>query len=365
MHVKAAVARAPDADFSVEFVELDEPRTDEILVRVVGVGICHSDLVMKTFASATTPVVLGHEGAGIVERVGSKVVKVQPGDRVAITFRACGHCYQCRVGQPAYCEHMAMLNLAGTRPDGSKSLCAHGLPISGNFFGQSSFASHCLTYESNVVKVPDDAPLEIMGPLGCGIQTGAGGIMRSLACEAGSSLLVLGGGAVGLSAVLGAVIQGCATIIVVEPHAARRALAIELGATHTLDPRSASDLAAAVRNILPQGVNYALDTCGIPSVQAAVMACLAMRGTFGIVAISPPATPVPGDLGALLAGGHRVQGIIEGDSNPDEFIPELIRLYRDGRFPFDKLVRTYPFEQINQAAADQLNGVCVKAVLLL
>jgi aryl-alcohol dehydrogenase len=259
---------------------------------------------------------------------------------------------------------MPLLNYAGMRPDGSKALHGKGEDIASNFFGQSSFATHCITYERNVVKVPEDFPLELAGPLGCGIQTGAGGIMRSLACEEGSSLLILGGGAVGLSAVMGAVVRGCKTIIVLEPHEARRKLALELGATHALDPADAKDLPAAVREIVPAGVDYAFDTTGIPPLLQSVMQCLGPHGTFGIVGIAPPGTPMPGDLMQAVTFGHTVKGIIEGDSDPDTFIPEMMELYKKGKLPFDRLIKTYPLSEINQAIADQHHGDCVKVVLL-
>jgi aryl-alcohol dehydrogenase len=364
MKITAAVARAPEADFSIEELEIDEPRPDEILVRVVGVGLCHTDLVFKAGQTIPLPAVFGHEGSGIVEKVGSAVTKVAPGDRVAITFRSCGTCARCEKHDPAYCHTMPMLNYAGMRPDGTKGLHGKGEDIASNFFGQSSFATHCLTYERNVVKVPADFPLELAGPLGCGIQTGAGGIMRSLACEKGSSLLILGGGAVGLSAVMGAVVQGCETIIVLEPHEARRKLALELGATHALDPAKATDLPAAVRAIVPIGVDYAFDTTGIPPLLQSVMQCLGPHGTFGIVGIAPPGTPMPGDLMQAVTFGHTVKGIIEGDSDPDTFIPEMMDLYRKGKLPFDKLIKTYPLSEINRAIADQHHGDCVKVVLL-
>lgn len=364
MKVTAAVARAPGQPFTIETVELEDPRADEILVRIVGVGLCHTDLAFKASGTIALPAVLGHEGSGIVEKVGDAVTRVKVGDRVAISFRSCGECVRCRHGEPAYCRTMPMLNYIGMRPDGTRALRDENSGIASNFFGQSSFASHCLTYERNVVKVPDDVPLELMGPLGCGVQTGAGGVMRSLACEAGSSILILGGGAVGLSAVMGAVIQGCSTIIILEPHASRRALALELGATHVIDPAVAPDLAAAVRAILPEGVDYAFDTTGIPPLLQATMACLGSHGVFGIVGIAPAGTPVPGDLMSLVTFGHTIKGIIEGDSEPDVFIPQMIDLYKEGRLPFDRLIRTYPLSEINQAIADQHHGDCVKVVLL-
>jgi len=365
MKVKAAVVRETGGNFDIAELDLDDPRDDEILVRVKGVGLCHTDLIardgMMPFAP---PAVLGHEGSGIVERVGAKVRKVKPGDAVGITFRSCGVCPRCKRGDPAYCHTMPQLNYAGMRPDGSKALHENGADVVSNFFGQSSFATYALAYERNVVKLPDDVPVELMGPLGCGIQTGAGGIMRSLACEKGSTLLVLGGGAVGLSAVMGAVVQECGTIIVVEPYAQRRKLAKELGATHTIDPKASTDLAAAVREIVPIGVDYAFDTTGIPAVLQATMGCLGPHGVFGIVGVPPPGTPVPGDLLSVITFGHAVKGIIEGDSDPDTFIPEMIALYKVGRFPFDRLIRTYPMSEINKAIADQHRGDCVKVVLL-
>jgi aryl-alcohol dehydrogenase len=363
MQVTAAVALAGRPDFDIETLEIDEPRADEILVRIHGVGLCHTDLVFQAAAALPLPAVLGHEGAGVVVRTGAAVTKVRPGDRVAITFRSCGQCDRCKSGDAPYCRTMPLLNYIGARPDGSKALKGSTGPVSSNFFGQSSFATHALTYERNVVLLPDDVPLELMGPLGCAVQTGAGGVMRSLACAPGSSILILGGGAVGLSAVMGAKIRGCAAIIVLEPHAERRALALTLGATHALNPAD-GDLAPAVRAILPAGVDYAFDTTGNPGVLTATMGCLGSKGVFGIVGVSPPGTPVPGDLVSVVTFGHTIKGIIEGDSDPDVFIPELIAHYRAGRLPFDKMIKTYPLSQINQAIADQHHGKCVKVVLL-
>ena len=365
MKVQAALAIAPGQPFDVRTLELEEPRLDEILVRIVGVGVCHTDLVFKDAGIIPPPVVLGHEGSGIVERVGANVRKVVPGDRVALTFRSCGACPRCASGDAAYCHTMPQLNYAGVRTDGTKALALDGKPVAGNFFGQSSFATYALAYVRNVVKVPTGVALELMGPLGCGIQTGAGGVMRSLACTPGSSLLVTGGGPVGLSAVMGAKIQRCGTVIVVEPHAKRRDLAREFGATHVIDPKATPDIAAAVRAILPIGVDYAFDSTGIPDVQQAVMKALAPKGVFGIVGITPPGTPMPGDVNTVMTFGHTVEGIIEGDSDPDVFLPQLIEHHRKGELPFDRMIKTFPFAQINEAIEAQHRGDCVKVVLLM
>src|SRR5260370_35547312 len=185
MQITAAVVREPGANFTLEAVELDEPRPDEILVRIAAVGICHTDLVARDgVMPLSMPAVLGHEGAGTVEKVGSAVTKVARGDRVAITF-SCGSCDRCRSGDPAYCYTMPMLNYIGMRPDGSKAIRQGDAAISSNFFGQSSFASYALAYERNVLKLPDDIPFEVAAPLGCGVQTGAGGGMLALAAPAG------------------------------------------------------------------------------------------------------------------------------------------------------------------------------------
>ncbi|MEL7129485.1 MAG: NAD(P)-dependent alcohol dehydrogenase [Pseudomonadota bacterium] len=365
MQIKGAVAYKGAADFKIETLELEDPREDEILVRIKGVGICHTDIVFGSGAMPYPfPAVLGHEGSGIVEAVGTKITKVRPGDHVVMTFRSCGACDLCDDGEAAYCRTMPMLNYTGRREDGSSAIRNENGPVGSNFFGQSSFATYALTYERNVVKVDDDLPLELLGPLGCGIQTGAGAILRSLAARPNSTLLVLGGGSVGLSAVMGGKIAGCSTIILVEPQAARRSLGLELGATQTIDPITTDDIAKAVREAVPSGVDYVLDTTGRPDVQAAAMAALGGKGVFGLVGISPPDAPTPGLANGLMAFGQSVRGIIEGDSDPDTFIPEMIDHYRAGRLPFDKLIKTYSFDDINTAIADQHSGACVKAVLI-
>ncbi|PPA04502.1 NAD(P)-dependent alcohol dehydrogenase [Pseudomonas sp. MWU12-2312b] len=368
MKIVAAVMRSSNARFEMESIELDSPRADEVLVRIVGAGVCHTDLVAQEgYFPMVMPAVFGHEGAGIVEQVGSAVTKVRPGDHVALTFNSCGQCSCCLAESSPYCKLFTSLNYSGARMDGSKTLRGTGGAISGSFFGQSSFASYSIASERNVVKVLDGVPLEFASVLGCGVQTGAGAVMRSMACRTGSSLMVLGGGAVGLSAVLGGVVQGCSTIIVVEPLQSRRALAFSLGATHVIDPAACDDLSSSARSICPDGVDYVLDTSGRHSVVSAVPRILAARGTFGFVGV-PPANErelsLPGTLLQLMRGGFTYRGIIEGDSEPDVFLPQLMELYLAGRFPFDRMIKTYPLAHINEAIADQHRGLCTKVVLL-
>lgn len=367
MQTTAAVARQPGGDFTIETLELEEPRAGEVRVRVVGVGLCHTDLVFRDqFVPYPLPAVLGHEGAGVIEAIGSGVAGLSVGDRVVLGFSSCGHCARCDEGLPSYCREFPPLNYAGMRlEDGSKALSRYDEPVSSHFFGQSSFAAQAIVRARNVVKVEDaDAPLEILGPLGCGFQTGAGGVMRSMACPAGSSIAIIGGGPVGLAAVMGAKIQGCARIILVEPVAARREIASDLGATHTIDP-AAGDVTAAVREILPDGVDFAFDTSGRVDAITAALGALAPRGMLGLVGVPPSAEDaISINIAGMITLGQRIVGIMEGDSDPQTFIPELIAAHREGRFPFDKLVKTYPLAEINAAIGDQARGDCVKVVLL-
>lgn len=361
--ITAAVVAEPNAPFELKTVTLDDPRADEILVEIKGVGICHTDLVAQAgYFTAELPAVFGHEGAGVVEAVGPEVTKVAEGDRVALSFTYCGKCACCSRGEPAYCKDMTPLNSSGKRADGSKTMG----DISGSFFGQSSFASHALTSEKNVVKVPDSVPLEVAGILGCGVQTGAGAVLRSLDLRPETSLVVFGVGAVGLAAVMAAKLRGLATVIAVEVHESRRALALELGASHAIDP-TAEDSTRKIREICPDGVDAILDTTGLPIVVNTVPDILAKRGQFGFVGI-PPASDIdlklPGPLMAAMRNGWTFRGIIEGDSDVDGFLAELMDEYLKGNFPFDRMVTRYPFDKINEAIADQHDGRCLKPVLI-
>lgn len=364
--VRAAIAPAKDAPFQIDEVVLDEPREGEVLVKIAGTGICHSDIAaVAQELPFALPGVLGHEGAGIVAAIGPGVSKVQPGDPVVLTFGHCGECANCTSGNPAYCMDFGPCNAAGVRlDDGSSCIHRDGEALSSFFFGQSSFADHALARQNNVVKIDRDVPLEIMGALGCGIQTGAGAIMRSLDVRPGSSLLVTGGGTVGLSGVMAAAVRECSTIIVSEPHEERRKLAERLGATHTFDPRG-KDLDAMVREIVPEGVDYAFDTTARPDIISTAIDSLALRGKIGLVGVAKdPETLLSTNMMAAIGKGITIRGICEGDSDPDVFIPELVALFKEGRFPLDKLCKTYPLEDINRAVEEQAQGLCVKPILI-
>lgn len=361
MRATAAVAHAKGRPFVIEPVEIDEPREDEILVRVVASGICHTDPAWRDVFPWDRPIVLGHEGAGVVERVGARVRRLGPGDRVVLTFDACGRCVRCVRGKPAYCDEFFPRNFGGTRPDGPSALSRDGAPVAAHFFGQSSFATHLIATERNAVKVDADLPLELLAPLGCGLQTGAGAVLNSLRAPAGSRLAVFGAGAVGLSAIMAGRVAGCTTIIAVDVNRARLDLARDLGATHAVNPAE-GDAAERVRSITGGGADFTLETTGVPDVLRQAVASLVLLGTCGLIAGAPPETEIRLPWRDVMHG-RVLRGVIEGDSIPAEFIPTMIELYRQGRFPFDRLVRFYPFERINEAAADSLEGRTVKPVL--
>ena len=367
MKITAAVAREAHAPFSIETLELEAPRAGEVLVRIVATGLCHTDIVVRDqVLPVPLPVVLGHEGAGVVEAVGEGVTSVVPGDEVVIGFGFCGHCHNCEDHQPGYCDEFMPRNFGGARPDGSQALRdADGKPVGSHYFGQSSFATYALATEQNVVKVSAGAvPLAHLGPLGCGMMTGAGAVFNALAGPAGSSIIVAGGGPVGLSGVMAAAALDFGTVVLVEPVAARRALALEIGATHVIDP-AAGNVAEQLRAIVPGGVGRALDTTGNPGVIEGLINCLASRGKLGYVGVpkSLDAT-ITVSLVQLMTLGISVKGITEGDADPAKLIPEMIALNAAGKFPFEKMITTYPLAKINQAIDDQHDGKCVKAVLI-
>jgi aryl-alcohol dehydrogenase len=322
-------------------------------------GICHTDLAMRdSWPRRLTPMVFGHEGAGRVEAVGAAVTGVAPGDHVCLTFANCGTCEQCAADHPAYCRTAHARNFSGGRDDGSTALSLDGAPLHSGFFGQSSFATHALVHERGVVQVPSDLPSAVAAPLGCSGQTGAGTVLNRLRPTPGSSLVVLGAGGVGLSALMAAVAVGCDPVVAVDPIASRRALATALGAKAALPP--GEDLAAALRDLTGGGAHHVVETSGRPEMARRAVGALRPRGELALLGIGDEVTF---DVRSLLAKGVRVHGVIEGDSDPARFLPTLIGLHARGLFPLDRLVTTFPFEDIGAAVAAFGEGSVVKPVL--
>jgi aryl-alcohol dehydrogenase len=365
MEITAAVVRNTGGAFVLEKLRLEDPRPNEVLVKIAGVGMCHTDLVVRDqYFPTPLPAVLGHEGSGIVVAVGSDVTKVAPGDHVVMSFASCGACANCQNGDYGYCPDLYGRNFSGRRPDGSSPCCdMHGQEVSAYFFAQSSFGDHAIATERNVVKIPEDVPVEIMGPLGCGIQTGAGAVINALRPGAGSSIAIFGAGSVGLAAIMAAQVVGCATIIAVDLNQARLELAKSLGATHVVNAGE-GDPVEAIRALTGgEGVQFSLECTGLPKVVRQAVDALRLTGVCGTIGVAPLGTEFSLDMNAILFG-RTVRGIIEGDSVPDIFIPQLIELWRQGRFPFDKLIRRYPFSQIQEAAEASERGDVLKAVLI-
>jgi aryl-alcohol dehydrogenase len=363
VQIRAAVTEAKNAPFVIQDVDLGALQAGEVLVKVHATGICHTDLIVRDqWYPVPLPAVLGHEGAGVIERVGPGVTKVAPGDRVAMSFNSCGGCPTCTTGRPAYCHDFFARNFGSSRPDGSTALSRDGAAVHSHFFGQSSFATYAVATERNVVKLPADVPLEIVAPFGCGIQTGAGAVLNTLRPQAGTSIAIFGAGTVGLAATLAAYIAGCTTVIAVDVIPERLHLARNLEATHVIDA-TATDVGEQIVELTGSGADFALECTGNPDVLRQAVDALTPTGTCGIIGAPAFGTEVSLDVNHLLTAGRVVRGIVEGDSVPDIFIPRLIDLWRQGRFPVEQLMETYDFDAIDEAVADAENGRTVKAVL--
>jgi aryl-alcohol dehydrogenase len=363
MQATAAIVEAKGGDFILDTVDVEDPREGEVLVKIVAAGICHTDLsVRDQYYPTPLPAVLGHEGSGIVEKVGAGVVGLAPGDRVVLSFDYCGHCKNCLTGHQAYCPSLFPLNFAGRRLDGSSPIRRRGQEIGAMFFGQSSFATYAIAHQNNCVKVAADAPLELLGPLGCGLQTGAGTVLNALQPRPGATIAIFGVGSVGLSAVMAAKLSGCLQIIAVDRRQSRLELARELGATDIIDA-STTDALDEIRRLTAGGADYAMDTTAIPQVLRQAIDCTHNSGECAVVGGAPLGTEVSVDMNNMLFG-RKLRGVVEGSSTPQVFIPQLIALQKAGMFPFEKLCRMYDFDQINTAVADtEKTGLAIKAVL--
>jgi len=360
MQITAAVSRSDQAAPSLERLELEVPRPGEMLVRIVAVGICHTDLHEHPGRHAPHPIVLGHEGAGVVEALGEGVRGFAVGDHVLLSGSSCGTCPSCVAGRPTYCDLAMPMNFGGKRLDGSTALSCDGEAIHSHFFGQSSFATHSIVPERTAVKIDRDVPLDLAAPLGCGVITGAGSVIEALKVRAGDTIAIFGTGGVGLSAVMAARLVGAKRIVAVDIDQARLDLALELGATDAVRA-DGENVAQQIRSITGRGMDYTFNTTTVPAVHTMALECLSMNGTAGFVA-APRGDWAPA-MFAMLAGGRQLRGILGGDANPRTFLPMLIDYWRQGRFPFDRLIRTYRFDEIDKAFHDSEQGTVIKAVL--
>ncbi|KAK4865163.1 hypothetical protein LT330_001786 [Penicillium expansum] len=374
----AFVVEKPGAPFVLQDVVLDEVRASEVLVEMKYTGLCHTDIVVQQGAIpiGDYPAVLGHEGAGIVRRVGSGVKdkSLQEGDLVFLSFSSCHEetCNPCSKGRNGFCGQMTPINFAGARgltaAESPISFPGGKGPIRGQFFGQSSMSKLAVVDERSVVKSPSRSgitveDMAVLAPLGCGYLTGAGTVFNVLKPTPTSRFAVLGMGAVGLAAMLAARSQGVETIIAVDIVDAKLELAKSLGASHTLNTKSVSDLAQGLLDIFPDGVDCILDTTGVvPLLEAAVKA-LGHEGTLAIVGVARAGSSLNIDPLALMMACKRVVGVIEGCANPAVIVPQLIDLYKQGKFPVDKLAKIYAPSDFEQAMADLHSGSVIKPVI--
>jgi aryl-alcohol dehydrogenase len=362
MRTTVAVVNRQGGEFTLEEVELDGPRADEVLVRIVATGLCHTDITMKGFLPPEMfPNVFGHEGAGVVEEVGAEVTGLEVGDHVVLSFRSCRACAACARGHVGYCESSLLINYMGMRLDGSTTHSRDGVPVFGSFFGQSSLSQYAIAYADNCVVVDKSLDQTLLAPYGCGFQTGAGTVLNVLQPRPQDSLVVYGVGAVGLAALAAARHVGVGTLVAVDPLASRRQIAARYGAVG-LDPTDETPIVDRVRALTGGGATHAIDTTAIPAVVKQAQQSLAPRGT--LVALGLGAEEYPIDAIDLLQNGKTVRSSVEGDADPQDMVPRLIAMNQAGDFDVDDLVTTYPFTEINSAVEDVLAGKVVKPVLV-
>lgn len=363
MKITAAVVHEKNGPFHIETLELAEPIRGEVLVRVMASGICQTDVHARDgYFPIQYPAVYGHEGAGIVERVGPGVEKVKPGDSVIMVFPSCGKCPNCLQGKPSYCYEVARLKNHGSRADGSTVMSQKGKVVFSCFFQQSSLATFSIATERNVVKIPKDVPLEILAAFPCGVNTGAGAVLNVLRPQPGDAFAVFGVGTVGSAALMAARIAGCNPIMAVDIHPNRLEVARSLGATHTIDATK-TDPVAEIRSLTGGlGARASVEAAGSPKAMRQAVDCLQSLGTCVLVGSSRKGTEASIDMN-VLQGGRMVRGCIQGDSIPDQFIPRLVELHRAGKLPVERLVTHYDFGEINQAVADSIAGKTIKPVL--
>lgn len=368
--VRAAVAYDSDGAFRVETLILREPTDNELRIRLIATSVCHTDIMTKGKALCAFPIVLGHEGVGVVDALGSNVSGFDIGDHVILSYDYCGACTNCSNDKPSYCERHGELNFAGVRPDGEKthrSAASDTADIYGSFFQQSSFATYALSHASNTIKVDKSLPLPTLAPLGCGVQTGAGTVLNTLDVSPGSGLAVFGCGCVGLSAVMAAKSVAAKNIVAIDINPERLAAAARFGATHAIlstDFENPADLVAHIMSLVGS-CDYAIDTTGVPTVLRQAFDVCGPLGVTAMIAPNVPGTEVCIEMLGLLPG-KSLRGVIQGDSVSKTFIPKLIAMWQAGEFPFDELITEFHgIDAIDTAAEAMQRGEVIKPVVIL
>jgi aryl-alcohol dehydrogenase len=367
MKIKAPLLNELTGVFEMhDDIEIADPKANEVLIKVVSSGVCRSDQLGRSSGLTPMPAVLGHEGAGIVQKVGEGVTYVKPGDHVVMCINSCGECEWCFKGYPARCDRfLEDLFFSGRLKDGTTRLSMNGKPVY-EFAGQGSFGTYAVCDVRGIVKIDEDVDLRIVGPLGCGFNTGSGAVFNQCRPEPGDSIMVTGAGAVGFGGLMAAKAMGCTTIIALDVHESRLELAKELCATHTINTKGMDRAAitAAVRAICPQGVSCSFDTSSYVECWNACVSSLATKGRM-VAVRSDSLLDSTDPRNKALVDGRIIQATQQGDTVPQVNIPKMIRLFKAGMFPFDRLIKFYDQKDVNQAFADSDSGVTIKPVLLM
>jgi NDMA-dependent alcohol dehydrogenase len=365
MKTHTAILYAPHEPFRVQEIELDEPHEHEVLVRMVAAGICHSDYHMVTGElPGYLPMACGHEGAGIVEKVGSLVTNCQPGDHVVLSFiPACGHCRFCTMGLSNLCDHGANI-LMGPQLDGTFRMHGDNADI-GQFCLISTFSEYTVVPDESIVVVDSQYPLDKAVLVGCGVPTGVGAVIHRAKIEPGSTVMVIGVGGIGMNVVQGAAIAGAKHIIAVDKVDFKLEKAREFGATHTVNSEREDPVGFARNLTNGVGVDYAFEAIATPATIGQAYAATRKAGTTVVIGLTPAtAESVPIPPLDLVLMQKTLMGTLYGSSQPRNDIPQLLALYGAGKLKLDELItRTYRLDQINEAYDDMISGRNIRGVI--
>jgi NDMA-dependent alcohol dehydrogenase len=365
MNTRAAVLHQPNNPFVIETLDLEPPHRGEVLLRVAATGVCHSDWHLATGATAhPMPVVVGHEGAGVVEAIGEGVTRVRPGDHVTLNWAPnCGTCFYCRNNRPSLCATYVSPIWAGTMMDGTTRFSKNGQQYY-HFSALACFSEYVVVPQECCVPISKQVPLPVAALIGCAVTTGVGAVLNTAQVKPGSSVAVFGAGGVGLSVVMGARLAGATTIIAVDQHEAKRKIATELGATHVLI--NPSDAVGEIQKLTEgRGADYVFEAIGIPAVQELCLQAARPGGVIVLAGISPvgSSTNLPGAL--ITRQEKTVMGSYYGTANPARDFSRFAEFYLQGKLPLDRMIsKTYKLDQINEAYAEMLSGTIARGLVV-
>lgn len=366
MRAQAAVLYEAGTPLRFEEVEVMPPQAGEVLVRMYAGGVCHSDLhVMKGDLVMPMPIILGHEGSGVVEEIGAGVASVKPGDHVIPIWRvSCGTCEYCTGGRPALCDVGTQMRATGLMPDGSTRFHINGKPVR-HFAGVSTFAQLSTMPEAAVLKIPPDFPLDKAAVLGCGVITGVGAVINAARVKMGSSVAVFGCGGIGLNAIQGARIVGALRIIAVDVADQKLEYARTMGATHTINAAQQNPITAIQEITGGRGVDYAFEAIGITETIEQAYAATRKMGTCVVIGVTRADVRISLNANEMVYAEKTIMGSLYGSSRPKIDLLNLIEMYRSGKLLLDELLtRTYPLQQINEAYAALERGEVARSLVL-